>query len=82
MIEFEFVVVVELFGEYIELVCDFICELGICGEEFGFIGLFEVVRLWSWYILNCVFLVLFLCLGLVGDIGSGVGLFGLVLVIV
>ena len=70
----------QIFGEHIDLACQFTANLAQYGEELGLIGPLELPRLWTRHILNCA-VVAPLLHGRVGDVGSGAGLPGLVLAI-
>lgn len=78
----EFVVFV-IFGLWFGFVWWYVEVLVGFGVEWGLVGFCEVGRLWDWYLLNCVVIgEFFECGDWVVDIGSGVGLLGVLLVIV
>ena len=81
LVEAEPATAVTVFGDRIALARQYTADLARRGEELGLIGPLELPRLWSRHILNCGIVAPLLRTGTTGDIGSGVGLPGLVLAI-
>jgi len=77
-----FLVVEELFGEWLDFVIwygEYLVDIGVAH---GFIGFCEVLCFWDWYLVNCVLFIDFFLVDVsIIDVGVGVGLFGIVLVL-